>query len=380
MESSFSTARILIVDDEPAVCGLLKEALSFEGYDCQTRSNGKEALEALRLQPFDVVLTDLNMPGMSGLELLDAGRAMSPHSTFVMATAESDVRVGIQAMKQGAADYLVKPLQIESVRSSVERALKSKRLEIDIERHNRELERLVEERTRQLYSAVERVEQTYDETLEVLGAALDARDDETAGHAVRVTRYCLEIARAMGCTEDQLNQIARGSYLHDVGKIGIPDAILLKQGKLSVQERSVMQAHVQIGYDLVSRAAFMSNAAEIVLAHHERYDGTGYPRGLKTEDIPLGARIFAVADTLDAMTSDRPYRRAFPFSVARAEIENQATHQFDPRVVQAFLSIPQSVWEDIRREVAALRGKGVHDVPKLSMIWHRWGHRQPAMV
>jgi putative nucleotidyltransferase with HDIG domain len=214
---------------------------------------------------------------------------------------------------------------------------------------------MVEQRTRQLQAAMRRIELTYDETLEALGAALDLRDTETAGHSERVSRYALALAKAMGCSNDQLKQIRRGSYLHDIGKIGIPDSILLKEGKLTLEEMTVMQSHVRIGYNIVCRVAFLAGASEIVLTHQERYDGTGYPQGLVGAEIPLGARIFAVADTLDAMTSDRPYRRALPFEAARDEIVRESGRQFDPEVVQAFLKIPESAWQEIRAVVAGYR-------------------------
>jgi putative nucleotidyltransferase with HDIG domain len=180
-----------------------------------------------------------------------------------------------------------------------------------------------------------------DELLQVLGMALDFRDNETGGHSRRVTRYCLEIAAATGCQTGEMNQIARGAYLHDIGKIAIPDAILQKKGRLTPEETEVMRTHAWIGYNLISRLSFLAPVAAIVVAHHERYDGNGYPRGAKGDEIPLGARIFAVADTLDAITTDRPYRQARPFSVARDEIIRESGHQFDPSVVEAFLSIPE---------------------------------------
>jgi HD-GYP domain-containing protein (c-di-GMP phosphodiesterase class II) len=229
-------------------------------------------------------------------------------------------------------------------------------MEVELDNYRQNLERMVEERTKQLEAARRRIELTYDETLEALGAALDLRDTETAGHSQRVTRYCLEMAKALRCSADQLKQIARGSYLHDIGKIGIPDSILLKEGKLTGEETQVMQTHVRIGYELVSRIAFLAGATEIVLTHQERHDGTGYPQGLVGNEIPLGARIFSVADTLDAMTSDRPYRRALPFATARDEITRESGKQFDPEVVRVFLSISEPVWESIRLEVAGHRG------------------------
>jgi putative nucleotidyltransferase with HDIG domain len=195
-----------------------------------------------------------------------------------------------------------------------------------------------------------KIEMTYDETLEALAGALDLRDNETAGHSERVTFYCLEIAKRLNFPDDELRQLERGAYLHDIGKIGIPDSILLKPSKLTPEEAVVMQTHVQIGYELMSRVAFLASAAQIVLTHQEYYDGTGYPQGLAGEQIPLSARIFAVADTLDAILSDRPYRRGRPFAVARAEIARESGKQFDPEVVDVFLSVPPETWAKIQSQ------------------------------
>lgn len=343
---------ILLVDDDPLISRLLSEKLSSDGFACRSCSSGDEALTTLGQETFDAIISDLQMPGISGLQLLEQVRIKYPRSAFLMATGMDDVRVGIQAMKQGADDYLVKPFQLEAVLASVQRALEKKRLELEVENYRQNLEQMVDQRTKQLRAAMKRVENTYDETLQALGSALDLRDTETEGHSRRVSRYSVEMARAYGCSNDQLKQIARGSYLHDIGKIGIPDAILLKPGKLSADERVTMETHARIGYELVSRIAFLAPAAEIVLTHQESYDGTGYPQGLIGEEIPIGARIFAVADTLDAMTSDRPYRRALPLSAARTEITSESDHQFDPKVVEVFLTIPEEDWENMRQEVA----------------------------
>jgi response regulator RpfG family c-di-GMP phosphodiesterase len=358
MEVGPAKQSVLVVDDEPAVCAVLSEGLTAEGYECQSVSSAQHALSLMEERPFDIVLVDLRMPGMSGMEFLKQARKAYPRSAFLMVTGEDDIRQAVQAMKLGAVDYLLKPVELEAVTISVQRALEGKRMELELETYRHNLEGVVEQRTRQLQAAMRRIEMTYDETLEALGSALDLRDAETAGHSQRVSRYCLEIAKTMGCSDDHLKQIARGSYLHDIGKIGIPDTILLKEGKLNAEETEVMQTHARIGYNMVSRIAFLAGAAEIVLTHQERYDGTGYPQGLLGSEIPLGARIFAVADTLDAMTSDRPYRRALPFSAAKAEIMRESGRQFDPEVVRAFLSLPEKVWEKIPQEVKG-RPRGV---------------------
>jgi len=342
--------RALIVDDDEQICLMLRRGLAAVGYECQSCLAGDAALRLLDREAFDVVISDLQMPGMSGMELLKEAVGAHPRSVFLIATGVDDIRTGIEAMKQGAYDYLMKPFQLDAVAVSVERALERKRLELEVQNYRENLEHLIEERTRQLKTAMGRIEHTYDETLEALAAALDLRDNETAGHSRRVTRYSLEIGKAMGSSGEELKQIARGAHLHDIGKIGIPDAVLLKPAKLTAEEWQTMKSHARIGYDLVSRIAFLAPAAEIVLTHQERYDGTGYPQGLAGEQIPLGARIFAVADTLDAMTSDRPYRKALPFSAAREEIIRESGRQFDPEVVKVFLSLPQTVWEEIRLE------------------------------
>jgi cyclic di-GMP phosphodiesterase len=358
--SGSPNSRLLVVDDERAVCALLAGVLTQAGFECRSCSSGEEALAYLSREPFEAVISDLSMPGMSGLDLLKEVRTKHPRVTFLIATGQNDVRVGVEAMKEGASDYLVKPFALNEVAASVARALDKKRLELEIENYRQHLEQMVEQRTKQLQAAMRRIEMTYDETLEALGAALDLRDNETAGHSRRVTRYSVEIAKAIGCSAEQLKQITRGAYLHDMGKIGIPDSILLKPSKLMPEEREIMEKHARIGYELVSRIAFLAPAAEIVLTHQERYDGTGYPQGLSGEEIPLGSRIFAVADTLDAMTSDRPYRQALSFAAAREEIERGAGKQFDPQVVQSFLSFPEDTWENIRLEIAGLHVEGTN--------------------
>jgi len=352
--------RVLLVDDESAVWQLLGEKLGRSGFAWHGCSSAEEALACLEHEQFDAVLSDLKMPGMSGLGLLAEMQKRYPHVAFVMATGEDDIRVAVEAMKHGSDDYLVKPFHLDAAVESVRRAIRKRNLEAELEKYRQQLEEMVEQRTRQLQVAMKRIERAYDDTLEALGAALDLRDTETAGHSRRVSLYCLEIARAIGCTREQLKTIIRGAYLHDIGKIGIPDSILLKQGKLTQEEMAIMQTHVRIGYELLSRIPFLSPAAEIVLAHQERYDGTGYPQGLMGEEIPLGARIFAIADTLDAMTSDRPYRQALPFKAARDEIVRESGKQFDPDVVRVFLSLPEQTWENIRRQVAPARGRINH--------------------
>ena len=269
---------------------------------------------------YDLVLSDIVMPEMDGLKLLAELRMADPDVPAIMVTAMHDISIALEAIRAGAYDYILKPFEKDQLYLSVRRALEHRGLVMENRTYQSDLEQLVAERTRQLSIALQDLEQSYDYTLEALGGALDAKDAETEGHCQRVTAFTITIAKAMGVDNSLLRQIARGAFLHDIGKMGVPDQILRKPGPLTPEERAIMRRHCDIGFAVLERIPFLKEAAEIVLAHQEFFDGTGYPRGLKGEQIPLGARIFAVADTLDAMISDRPYRKALPISAARDEI------------------------------------------------------------
>ncbi len=350
-----SEIRLLIVDDELAHQKVLAVMLEQNGITCKAVSSAQEALDFLQREPMDAVVADLNMPRVSGMELLTEIRLRYPHLVFLMATGIEDVRVGVQAMRQGADDYLIKPLQMDAVMMSLERAFYKKGMERELENYRQSLEAMVCKRTVQLQNAVRDIEQSYADTLDALGAAIDLRDGQTSGHSRRVALCAINILSRLHGTPAQLKTLMMGAFLHDVGKLAIPDAILLKPAVLTANERKTMESHVQIGYDLVKRIPFLTDAAEIVLTHHERWDGSGYPRGLKGNEIPLNARIFAVADTLDAMTSDRPYRPASSLKDARNEIRRLAGIQFDSQVVGVFLGIPDETWEAIRDQASTMQ-------------------------
>jgi putative nucleotidyltransferase with HDIG domain len=272
---------------------------------------------------------------------------------IVMVTAVHDIQVALQALRNGAYDYLLKPFEREQLLATVRRALENRRLKRENDAYRTNLEALVAARTQQWKAALSNLEKSYDITLEVLGDALDLKDKETEGHSRRVTAYTIAMARKMGLPKEEVNVIARGAFLHDIGKIAIPDAILLKPSKLTDDEMDTMKEHCYLGYKIISRIPFLAEAAEIIYSHQERFDGTGYPRKLKGEEIPLGARIFAIADTLDAMRTDRPYRAAQSMLAARKEIELWSGRQFDPRIVQIFLEMPENIWEDLREDINA---------------------------
>ena len=344
------TAPVLIVDDEPAVRKVLATLLSQAGISSKPAANPQEALLLLETTAFEAVISDLRMGATSGFDLLQQVRKRFPNLPFLMATGVDDVRVGVQAMKEGADDYLLKPFDIDVVLASLHRALQRKQLERELENYRLHLEEMVSVRTREVQAALADLEHSHSATLEALGSAIDLRDGPTAGHSKRVLLYSLKIAQEIGGLEDQLRTLGMGAWLHDIGKLAIPDGILLKPAALTEEERRVMERHVQLGYDLVKSIPFLTDAAEIILAHHERYNGSGYPRGLRDKDIPVGARIFAVADSFDAMTSDRPYRSAFPMKTARSVIEVGRGELFDPQIVDAFLAVDNDAWRLIRQD------------------------------
>jgi len=344
--------RILVVDDEPPVRTMIAAALDRQGYAVDMAGGGREALEALELNSFNLVLTDIVMQDVNGIALLERIHALQPNLPVVMVTAVHDISVAIDSMRRGAYDYLLKPFEREQLLSTVERALSHRRALEETESYHQSLEEMVRARTEMLRHAMEDLEHSYDVTLEALGDALDLKDSETEGHSKRVTAYAIALARAMGIPPEDIKIIARGAFLHDVGKMAIPDEILRKPGALTPQERELMREHCARGYQMLRKIPFLAGAAEIVFCHQEHYDGSGYPNGLRGREIPVGARIFAVADTLDAITSDRPYRQASDFDSAREEILRCSGTQFDPAVVEVFLKIPNELWQELRSEIS----------------------------
>jgi putative nucleotidyltransferase with HDIG domain len=346
------TSRILVVDDETHVRAMMGSTLERQGYEVQLASSGREALETLELNSFDLVLTDIVMQDVNGIALLEQIHAQRPDLPVVMVTAIHDISVAIDSMRRGAYDYLLKPFEREHLLNTVRRAMDHRHALEENHNYQQSLEQMVRARTEMLRHAMEDLEHSYDVTLEALGDALDLKDSETEGHSKRVTAYTIALARAMGIPPAEIKVIARGAFLHDVGKMAIPDEILRKPGSLTQEEQAVMREHCTRGYNMLRKIPFLAGAAEIVYCHQEHYDGSGYPRGIRGREIPIGARIFAVGDTLDAITSDRPYRRARSFDAAREEILRCSGSQFDPAVVEVFLKIPNELWQELRSEIS----------------------------
>lgn len=344
-------ARILVVDDEAHVRSMIAATLERQGYDVLLASGGREAVDALDAGSFELILTDIVMQEGNGLALLERIHSQNPNLPVIMVTAIHDISVAIDSMRRGAYDYLLKPFEREHLVATVQRALDHRQALQESHTYQQNLEQVVRARTEMLRQAMEDLEHSYDVTLEALGDALDLKDSETEGHSKRVTAYTIALARAMGIPPGEIKIIARGAFLHDIGKMAIPDDILRKPGKLTPEEQEVMREHCARGYQMLRKIPFLSEAAEIVFTHQEHYDGSGYPSALMGSDIPVGARIFAVADTLDAITSDRPYRVSRTFDAAREEIIRCSGTQFDPAVVEVYLKIPNELWLELRSEI-----------------------------
>ncbi len=352
--------RILVVDDEDSIREIVCSMLSSANYQCRQAASGLEALALLDSgEEFELMLSDLMMAGLDGIGLLEKTKERYPDMPVVMVTAVHDISVALTAIRNGAYDYLLKPFEREQLLNTVRRALENRRLKLENRAYQTNLEALVAQRTEQWRLALVNLEKSYDYTLEALGDALDMKDAETEGHSRRVTAYTIAIARAMGIPKEHIAVIARGAFLHDIGKMAIPDAILRKPGPLSPEEVTQMKEHSFRGYNMLKRIPFLQEAADIVYSHQEKFDGSGYPRGLKGEEIPLGARIFSIADTLDAIRTDRPYRPGRSLAVAKEEIKVWAGRQFDPKIVDVFLGMPDNIWEDLRKEIDA----SIHHFP-----------------
>ncbi len=341
--------RILIVDDEVEITEILADLLS-EDYECLRAASAEEALSRLNESEFQLVISDITMPGMSGLDMIPHVKELSPDTVVVMISGMQTVESAIGSLRLGAFDYLMKPFDLRQVEAVVKRALEHYELVVAKQRYENHLEELVEQRTVELDKALNSLEGAYRSTLKALTAALETRDSETHGHSERVVTYSLRLGREYGLSSEAMKSLEFGSLLHDIGKIGVPDSILRKPAKLTEEEWVRMREHPLHGQQILRGIEFLEGAARVVAQHHEKWDGTGYPLGLRNEEIDINARIFAVADAFDAITSDRVYRRGKPYEAAAQELDDWAGRQFDPKVVEAFHRVPKEDWEELHRQ------------------------------
>lgn len=323
------SSMILIVDDEYIGRETLQSVLEGEGYELEMAENGFQAIEkAKKLLP-DVILLDVMMPGMTGFEVCQRIRSdpQIAEIPIIILTALDDRESLLNALKAGADDFISKPFDRFELRARL----------LGITRLNR-YQKLIQERAK-LREANAQLLNAYEATIEGLSHALDLRDRETEGHSRRVTELTVQLAKAMGISEGEITHYRRGALLHDMGKIGVPDSILHKPDTLTEEEWVIMRKHPRLAYDMLYPIEYLRPALDIPYSHHEKWDGSGYPRGLKGEGIPMSARLFAIADVWDALTSDRPYRAAWSEEEALAYIREQADKHFDPKVVELFFNV-----------------------------------------
>ena len=325
-----SSFPILAVDDEEAIRIVLKRMLESEGYPCDTAGNAGEAIGKLAERPYAVVLTDIMMPGMSGMEFLELIRKRDDEVAVIMLTALNDIDLSIRAMKAGAYDYITKPFRLNDVLVSIEKALQKRALILENRDYQQNLERKVREQTLQLQGSLV-------STMESLARILEVRDPETREHSLRVTEYSVRTAEEMGLSPEEIERIRTASALHDIGKLGLRQEVLNKEETLRQDEVEHIHRHPLIASAILDPIEELEEIIRLIRHHHENFDGSGYPDGLAGEEIPLGARIIAVADTYDAITSTRPYREARSEEFAVGEIRKHAGEQFDPAVVEKFL-------------------------------------------
>lgn len=336
-EESLVEDRILIVDDEEVICNVLDRRLTREGYFCTTANNGKEALNHFYKNSFSLIISDMKMPEMTGIELLQKVKAIDPKMKMIMVTAYPEIDLAVNAMRLGAYDFIIKPADLDLIVMSVKKALESKRLEEEIEAYHNRMEELVEERTAKLQQSYRALKKAHLDSVKVLAEAIDAKDPYTRGHSDRVKRMSLVIAKKMGFSEERLENLEYGALLHDIGKIGIKDEVLQKQAPLSSEEYQYIQEHPLIGVKIIEGVEFFKYKIPMIRHHHEHYDGNGYPDGLAGEAIPIEARIISLPDAFDAMTSARPHRNIMPLQDVLAELEKCKGKQFDPKVLEIFL-------------------------------------------
>jgi len=343
--------RILVLEDQTSIQDLVMAMLKIRNLECEAASSLAEGQARLEQEHYDLLVVDVNLPDGSGLSLVKDGGAESP--LVLVMTGRSDIQTAVEAIRRGAIDFITKPFAVGHFLQRVDRAIDEWQSRMRLQTQARTLETLVRMKTEELSRSSRQIDNVHDMTVLALGAALSLKDSETADHCARVSQNSVKLGALLELSAFELKNLKWGAYLHDVGKIGIPEHILLKPAPLTPEERTIVETHPVMGYNMIRNIEFLVHTTDVVLSHHERFDGSGYPHGLAGSRIPLHARIFSIMDTLDAMTSERPYRGALPLSAVKTEVERRSGSQFDPEITKAFLAAPESTW--LIQERAAVR-------------------------
>lgn len=359
MFETFECKKTLLIIDQDEMKRKVFASYFSGKYKCAEADSIASALEKIRQEEYGVILTGFNLSSSTGLDLLPQLQKLSPRSIPIFISDGDVAGNTVRAFRAGAFEVVQKPLELRKVETIVEKAFGKYELICLKDSYQQHLEKLVAERTAELDKAFEEIENSYRMTLKALVQALETRDFETHGHSERVVTFSLRLGYELGLEKEALRDLELGALLHDIGKIGVPDAILRKPAKLNEEEWAKMKLHPLHGQKILRNIAFLEGAARIVAQHHEKWDGSGYPNGLRGEAIDIGARIFAVVDAFDAMISDRVYRKGCSYEEAVAELEKFAGTQFDPLVVEAFKAIPREDWE-ILRERSMMEKQEVH--------------------
>ncbi len=334
---------VLVVDDEDFIREIICRKLTGSGFACDAAPSAEDALAKISQNNYDCVLSDIHMPGMSGVDLLRRIKLQNPDLAVILVTGAPDIDAALEAMRLGADDHLSKPLNLAALEMTVDRALEKKRLIEENREYQRNLESMVKERTKQLSDANDDLRRLFTGSMKALAQALEAKDEYTQGHSARVAEESVNIARRLSLSDSEIQRIWLAGYLHDIGKIGIKEEVLNKPGKLNEEEWNLIKQHPVVAGKILGPIPELSDIIDIIVHHHERYDGSGYPDGLEGSSIPLGARILSVADAYDALTSRRSYREALARDEAYRILEDAGGTQFDPVIMRTFLDLKQGL-------------------------------------
>jgi len=344
--------RFIVVEDDEAIRKLVVHYIRSRYTECAAAGDLASARRMLAETHFDIMLLDLTLTDGCGTELLEERGLLGPEGVVVVTTGQQELQTAIEVIRRGAFDYVIKPFHKAAFEERLDKAVQEWRSRVRGRYYRLHLEGLLTAMTEKLVNTTERIETVYDMTVSALGSALDLRDPETHEHCRRVADNSLRLGAVLGLNDQELKNMRWSAYLHDIGKIGVPQHILTKPTKLTEEEWKQIKEHPLLGFRMMSSIEFLKDATDVVLYHHEKYDGSGYPYGLKGECIPLPARVFAVIDAMDAMLNDRPYRKAQPYAALKNELIRESGRHFDPAVVKAFLAIPESSWRYSRSEAA----------------------------